>query len=166
MTDTTSDLSPQLTIESARRIVAGTLAAGRAANLNPLAVIVLDAGGHVTAFEREDGASPGRFAIANGKAAGAIAFGVPSRTLGEWSADRPSFIAAAGHLGVAVDRSVVIEDALSGVVAGRAGAFGAVIGVDRGAGRDALLAAGADIVVADLAALLPISGHPGRQGSR
>lgn len=68
-----------------------------------------------------------------------------------------TFVAAAGHLGAAVDRSVVIEDALSGVAAGRAGAFGAVVGVDRGAGHDPLLAAGADVVVDDLAELLPIS---------
>lgn len=68
-----------------------------------------------------------------------------------------TFAAAAARLGVAVDRSVVIEDALSGVAAGHAGAFGAVIGVDRGAGRDALIAAGADVVVSDLAELLPIS---------
>lgn len=67
-----------------------------------------------------------------------------------------TFVAAAAHLGAAVDRSVVIEDALSGVAAGRAGRFGAVVGVDRGAGPDALLGAGADVVVADLAELLPI----------
>lgn len=96
-----SDVAPQsttlLTAEAARTVVGGALAAARAANLNPLAVIVLDAGGAVTAFEREDGASPGRFAIAHGKAAGAIAFGVGSRSLGEWAAERPSFIAAAGQ---------------------------------------------------------------------
>lgn len=68
-----------------------------------------------------------------------------------------TFVAAAGQLGVVVDRTVVIEDAISGVAAGRAGSFGSVVGVDRGAGQGALLAAGADIVVADLAELLPIS---------
>ncbi len=41
---------------------------GREMELKPLSVVVLDAGGHVKAFEREDGASPGRFAIAQGKA--------------------------------------------------------------------------------------------------
>jgi beta-phosphoglucomutase-like phosphatase (HAD superfamily) len=44
----------------------------------------------------------------------------------------------------------VVEDAVSGVRAGAAGAFGLVIGVDRGAGADALTAAGADLVVGDL----------------
>ena len=53
-----------------------------------------------------------------------------------------------------VERSVVFEDALSGVEAGRAGGFGLVVGVDRGVGADRLTAAGADIVVADLAELV------------
>jgi beta-phosphoglucomutase-like phosphatase (HAD superfamily) len=49
----------------------------------------------------------------------------------------------------------VVEDATSGVAAGRAGGFGLVIGVDRGAGREALRAAGADVDVTDLAELEP-----------
>ncbi len=44
----------------------------------------------------------------------------------------------------------MVEDATSGVEAGRNGAFGLVIGVDRGAGADALLEHGADVVVTDL----------------
>ena len=66
-----------------------------------------------------------------------------------------AFLRAAERLGAAPARSAVVEDALSGVAAGRAGGFGLVIGVDRGAGREALLAAGADVVVADLAELEP-----------
>lgn len=61
---------------------------------------------------------------------------------------------AARELGVPDARSVVVEDATSGVAAGAAGDFGLVIGVDRGVGADALLAAGADVVVADLAELV------------
>ena len=60
---------------------------------------------------------------------------------------------AARELGVPDKDSVVVEDATSGVAAGAAGDFGLVIGVDRGAGAEALLAAGADVVVADLAEL-------------
>ena len=48
----------------------------------------------------------------------------------------------------------MVEDALSGVAAGRAGEFGLVIGVDRGVGADRLPQAGADLVVADLAELV------------
>ena len=65
-----------------------------------------------------------------------------------------TFQHAAEALGVAAPEAVVLEDAVSGVRAGVAGGFGLVIGVDRGAG-DALRAAGATLVVADLAELVP-----------
>ena len=57
---------------------------------------------------------------------------------------------AAEQLGVADDRAIVVEDATSGVAAGAAGGFAFVLGVDRGGNADALAAAGADLVVADL----------------
>ena len=65
------------------------------------------------------------------------------------------FLDAAARLSVDPARSVVVEDALSGVEAGAAGRFGLVVGVDRGAGVEALRGAGADVVVTDLAELLP-----------
>jgi len=65
-----------------------------------------------------------------------------------------TFQAAARALGVEPARAAVFEDALAGVEAGRAGAFGFVVGVDRGAGADALRDHGADVVVDDLAELL------------
>ena len=65
------------------------------------------------------------------------------------------FTHAAALLGVDPARTVVVEDAVSGVAAGAAGGFAIVIGVDRGAGADALLARGATFVVDDLAELLP-----------
>ncbi len=68
-----------------------------------------------------------------------------------------TYLQAARDLGVPVERAVVVEDAVSGVAAGRAGGFGLVLGVDRGVGRDALRRSGADLVVADLAELLPMS---------
>jgi HAD superfamily hydrolase (TIGR01509 family) len=61
---------------------------------------------------------------------------------------------AASLLGVPTLGSVVVEDAISGVAAGAAGDFGLVVGVDRGAGVAELSAAGADIVVSDLAELV------------
>ncbi len=60
----------------ARTIIRKALAKGREMGLKPLSVIVLDTGGHVKAFEREDGAAPGRFAIAEGKAYGAVMLGM------------------------------------------------------------------------------------------
>ena len=64
------------------------------------------------------------------------------------------FLEAARRLGVAPERAVVVEDALAGVEAGRAGAFGLVIGVDRDGHAAELAAHGADFVVADLSELL------------
>ncbi|HEX6257444.1 MAG TPA: beta-phosphoglucomutase family hydrolase [Euzebyales bacterium] len=66
-----------------------------------------------------------------------------------------TFLAAASDLATPPERAVVVEDAISGVQAGRAGAFGLVVGVDRDDEREALRANGADIVVNDLAELLP-----------
>ncbi len=64
------------------------------------------------------------------------------------------YLVAAERIGVAPDRAVVVEDAVSGVAAGAAGGFAVVIGVDRGAGADTLLDHGATFVVDDLAELL------------
>jgi trehalose 6-phosphate phosphatase len=63
------------------------------------------------------------------------------------------FVETARLLGFAPSCTMVFEDAVSGVQAGRAGAFGRVIGVDRGQNRLALEAAGADCVVSDLSEL-------------
>ncbi|SMQ68098.1 haloacid dehalogenase superfamily, subfamily IA, variant 3 with third motif having DD or ED/beta-phosphoglucomutase family hydrolase [Agreia sp. VKM Ac-1783] len=60
-------------------------------------------------------------------------------------------------LGLTPQQCVVVEDAHSGVQAGRDGKFGLVLGVNRGAGAPELLASGADIVVDDLDELLPLS---------
>ena len=65
------------------------------------------------------------------------------------------FLEAARRLAVAPANAVVVEDALAGVAAGRAGGFGLVIGVARRAAPAELRSAGADIVVADLAEMLP-----------
>jgi alpha,alpha-trehalose phosphorylase len=64
------------------------------------------------------------------------------------------FLLAAERLGVDAFRAVVVEDALAGVAAGRAGGFGHVIGVARAATREQLHAAGADEVVEDLGELV------------
>jgi beta-phosphoglucomutase family hydrolase len=64
------------------------------------------------------------------------------------------YLAAARGLGVEPVAAAVFEDALAGVAAGRAGAFGCVIGVDRGDQTEDLRRHGADVVVEDLADLL------------
>ncbi len=66
-----------------------------------------------------------------------------------------TFLEAAKELGVEPGRAVVVEDAISGVQAGRNGGFGLVIGVDRKGDAEALRKHGADVVVKDLSELLP-----------
>jgi beta-phosphoglucomutase family hydrolase len=65
------------------------------------------------------------------------------------------FLKAAANLGASPARTVVVEDAISGVESGRAGKFGLVLGIDREGHADALLKHGADVVVQDLSVLLP-----------
>jgi len=65
-----------------------------------------------------------------------------------------TFLAAASELGAAPERAVVVEDAISGVQAGRAGGFGLVLGVARQGNERALEENGADRVVRDLEEML------------
>jgi HAD superfamily hydrolase (TIGR01509 family) len=85
-----------------------------------------------------------------------IVDGVTIRTDGLKGKPAPdTFLAAAGRFGVDPSAAAVFEDALAGVAAGRAGHFGQVIGVDRVGQAADLKSHGADIVVKDLAELLP-----------
>jgi HAD superfamily hydrolase (TIGR01509 family) len=65
-----------------------------------------------------------------------------------------SFLEGAKRLGVQPARAVVVEDAISGVQAGRNGKFGLVIGVDRKGNAEELRKNGADVVVKDLGEFL------------
>jgi beta-phosphoglucomutase-like phosphatase (HAD superfamily) len=66
-----------------------------------------------------------------------------------------TYLEAARRLAVEPTRAVVIEDALSGVQAGRRGNFGLVLGVARNVSADEMQRNGADVVVADLGELVP-----------
>jgi len=116
-----------ITLEQARTIIAAALAKASDAGLKPLAVVVLDAGGHTTAFERQDGASAMRFKLAHGKAYGAIAMGLGSRALYERAQDQPYFIDAMNALAdgalVPVPGGVLIRDG-EGTLVGAAGVTG------------------------------------------
>lgn len=70
------------------------------------------------------------------------------------------FLEAARRLGLEPTRVVVVEDAIAGVQAGRAGGFGLVIGVDRGGQSLELRRAGADVVVAALAEIRVARASP------
>jgi len=67
-----------------------------------------------------------------------------------------TFLRAAADLDASPSRCVVVEDAIAGVQSGRAGGFGLVIGVDREGHGENLTAHGADLVIRDLAELLPL----------
>ncbi len=87
-----------LGLARASTIVDAALARGRELALAPLAVAVLDAGGHLVAFKREDGAGIVRFEIAFGKAWGALGMGFGTRELAERAAKHPTFVAMLGAI--------------------------------------------------------------------
>lgn len=124
---TTPPAPPMLTLEAAVAIVDGTLAAGRRHRMMPLTVAVLDAGGHLVAFKREDGSGILRPEVAVGKAYGALGMGVNTRLLRDRLADRPAFQAAlaAASRGrfVPVPGGVLVRDS-AGRVLGAVGVSG------------------------------------------
>ncbi len=83
-----------ITLEQAQTMIAVARDKGREMGLKPLSVAVLDAGGHLLAFVREDGASPGRFEIAQGKAYGAVMLGMPGSAQMKRAEDQAYFMAA------------------------------------------------------------------------
>ncbi len=115
-----------LSLDQARTIIAATRAKGREMELKPLTVIVLDSGGHVLAFEREDGASTGRFGIAHGKAYGAVMLGMGGRAQMARAEAQAYFMAAVngvyGGKVVPVPGGVLLRE--SGKVVGAIGVTG------------------------------------------
>jgi len=85
----------ELSLSRSKRIINATFAKGKELRLNPLSVVVLDAGGHVKAFERQDGASPGRFAVAQAKAYGVVMLGMPGSAQMARAESQPYFIVTA-----------------------------------------------------------------------
>jgi uncharacterized protein GlcG (DUF336 family) len=81
-----------LTLAVATEIIDEALAEARRRGFAPLSVAVLDAGGHLIAYKREDGAGIARFDIAFGKAWGSLGMGFGSRELSERAQKNPAFI--------------------------------------------------------------------------
>jgi uncharacterized protein GlcG (DUF336 family) len=109
-----------ISLGTAKTITAGVRAAGKERGLKPLTVVVLDAGGHVLSVEREDGSSNNRFEIAFGKAYGALALGMGSRSLMARAEQQPYFVssaaAAIGGKLVPVPGGVLVKDETGAVV--------------------------------------------------
>jgi uncharacterized protein GlcG (DUF336 family) len=116
-----------VTLAQASTIVDVALKTGRDAKFNPLTVAVLDAGGHLVAFKREDKSGILRFDIAFGKAWGALGMGFGSRTAAGRAAKQQTFytVLAAVSQGrlVPVPGGVLIKDA-AGEVVGAVGISG------------------------------------------
>src|SRR5437588_12756687 len=114
-------------LAQASTIVDAALKKGRDTNCAPLTVAVLDAGGHLVAFKREDRSGILRFDIAFGKAWGALGMGFGSRELGERTGKNSLFFGvlatvSQGRL-VPVPGGVLIKDA-DGAVHGAVGISG------------------------------------------
>ena len=134
-----------IALDQARSIITKTFAHAREMNFKPLSVCVLDAGGHLKAFEREDGASNMRFQIAHGKAFGAIGMGLGSRALMDRAEVQGYFILSAnsafdGRL-VPVPGGVLVKDG-SGAIIGAVGVTGDTSDNDEAAAVSAIEAVG------------------------
>lgn len=134
-----------ISLRKARVIIRKTLEKGREMDLKPLSVIVLDAGGAVQAFEREDGASPGRFEIALGKAYGAVMLGMPGSAQMKRAEDQAYFMAAVngayqGRV-IPVPGGILVHDK-KGAVIGAIGVTGDTSDNDAAAGLAGIEAAG------------------------
>lgn len=135
----------RLTLAQANAIIDAAFAEGAKQGLKPLTVTVHDAGGHLIALQRQDGASYLRPKLAGGKACGALALGVSSRKIGEMALDRPHFIAAVDSLGeggmVPAAGGVIVSDA-NGEVLGAVGVTGDTSDADEAAALAGIAAAG------------------------
>lgn len=133
-----------LTLEVAQSIITTAITKGHELGLNPLTVAVLDAGGHVKALAREDNTSTLRPDIATGKAHGAIALGLGSRTIFNRAKEQPYFIQAMNGLAngslVPVPGGVLIRD--SGEIIGAVGITGDSSDNDEACAITAIEAAG------------------------
>lgn len=136
----------QITAAQANTIIETAMRTGADKGFKPLSVVVLDAGGHVKAFARADGAAPGRFGIAHGKAYGAVMLGMPGSAQMARAEAQPYFMAAVngvygGHV-VPVPGGVLVK--ADGVVIGAVGVTGDTSDNDVVAAMAGLSAAGLD----------------------
>jgi uncharacterized protein GlcG (DUF336 family) len=136
-----------ITLAQAQTIVTAGLAFSREKKFNPMAILVLDARGVPKAYGAEDGTALRRYDIAHGKAYGALAMGVGSKTLGVRAVERPHFI---GAVNGAIDGAMV--PVAGGVLIKADGEIIACVGVTGDSSDNDDLAARAGIAAAGLTA--------------
>jgi uncharacterized protein GlcG (DUF336 family) len=134
-----------ITLDEAKTMIEATFASAKKRKAHPLSAIVLDAGGRVKAFLKQDGSSLMRFEIAYGKAFGALALGRSSRMVLQKAREKPLFMQSLGEL---ADGPLFLEaggqlirDA-TGEVVGAIGVTGDVNEVDDLCAMDGIRAAG------------------------
>lgn len=117
----------ELSLAKANAIIAAAFSKAAELKLKPLGIVVLDAGGHPVALQRQDGASMLRTEIASGKAYGGLAVGSGSRALSKTAVDRPHFVQGLSDVSggkiVPVPGGVLIR-AKSGAILGAVGVSG------------------------------------------
>lgn len=115
-------------LATASTIVDKALAHGRGMGLPPLTVAVLDAGGCLVSFKREDGSSLLRPDIAQAKAWGTLGMGIGGRAIAQRASVAPAFIAAVNNLAdgriIPVPGGVLIRDSRKAII-GAVGITGA-----------------------------------------
>ena len=135
----------KISLSRARRIIRKTLEVGKEKEMRPLSCVVVDAGGHVIAFERSDNAPAGRFDIALGKARGCVLMGMGGTALRDRAEAQAYFVAAAGAaMGdklVPVPGGILVRDQ-RGALLGAVGVTGDTSENDLLAGQAAIEAAG------------------------
>jgi uncharacterized protein GlcG (DUF336 family) len=117
----------RISLAQANTIIEAAFAKAAELKMQPLGVAVLDPGAHLIAFQRQDTAPFGRFALASGKASGALQMGRPSRKLEELGNQRPSFLASAAAnapMGMIAAAGGVLVVSDSGEVIGAVGVSG------------------------------------------
>jgi uncharacterized protein GlcG (DUF336 family) len=116
-----------VSLEQANRLLAAAMARATEAGYRPMAVVVLDAAGHLVSAQRQDGASMFRIDIATGKAWASIGMGASSRVLTPRAKDMPAFFGALASAGqgrfIPQTGAVLVKDA-AGAVLGAVGASG------------------------------------------
>src|SRR5436309_15733396 len=87
-----------ISLAEANKIINGTFVSAKRRKAYALAAIVLDAGGRVKAFQKQDGASLMRFEIAYGKAFGSLSLNRSSRQVLQKAREKPAFMASLTEL--------------------------------------------------------------------
>lgn len=134
-----------ISLRKSRTIIRKAMESGATAGMKPLSVVVLDAGGHVIAFERADNAAPGRFEIALGKAYGSVMLGMGGTAQRDRAEAQAYFMAAVngvyGGKVVPVPGGILVRDK-RGAVLGAVGVTGDTSENDLAAGMAGIEAAG------------------------